>query len=52
MAQVEAQLIIRKRWFFWPVVLVMLALAKLGILKDHGRAGKWLGDHAMRVEVR
>jgi hypothetical protein len=42
----------RKRWFFWPAVLVMVSLGKLGILKNPDRAAKWLADHAMRIEVR
>lgn len=52
MAEVKAQVILTRRWFFWPAMLAMVALGKLGILKSPDRAGKWLADHAMRIEVR
>jgi len=42
---------IRKRWFFWPAVVVIVALGKVGILRDQERAGRWLADHAMVIEV-
>jgi hypothetical protein len=65
MAQLEAQIILRKRWFFWPAILTASLLGKLGLIRDklsaahHGgvitgqeRAAKWLADHAMVIEVR
>lgn len=52
MGQVQLRTVVRKRWFFWPAILIISALGKLGILKDPAKAGKWLADHAMRIEVR
>ena len=52
MAKVEAHIVVSKRWFFWPAILTIAALGKLGILKDQQKAGKWLADHAFRMEVR
>lgn len=47
----ELRITMLKRWFFCPAVFAMVMLEKLGILKDQGKAGKWLVDHAMRFEV-
>lgn len=52
MAQVKAQLIIRKRWFFYPAAIIMVVLGNLGIIRDQEKAGKWLADHALRGEIR
>lgn len=65
MAEVQAQVIIRKRWFFWPAIITVAVLGKMGLIRDKDspehfggritgqeRAGKWLADHAMRIEVR
>jgi hypothetical protein len=52
MAQVDAQIILRKCWFFWPAILTISALGKLGVLRDQQKAAQWLADNAMRIEVR
>lgn len=55
----------RKRWFFWPALICIVMLGRLGLIRDkvstahHGgietgqeRAARWLADHAIRIEVR
>lgn len=52
MAKVEAHIHIVKRWFFWPATVLLAGLWKIGIIKDLEKAGKWLANNAMRIEVR
>lgn len=65
MAHVQADIVVRRRWFFWPALVLIVALGKIGLIRDkvspahHGgietgqeRAGRWIADHAMRIEVR
>jgi hypothetical protein len=65
MAQVQAQIIVRKRWFFWPALIAAAILGKLGLIRGKAsaehfggiitgqeRVGRWIADHAMRIEVR
>lgn len=49
--RVNLTLTVRKRWFFWPAMLTIVALGKVGVLKDIDKAAKWLADNAMRLEV-
>lgn len=42
---------VTKRWFFWPAMLSIVALGRLGFIRSPERAAKWLADHAMRLEV-
>ena len=51
MAQLNLSIRVRKRWFFWPALVVIVMLGKAGILRDQHRAAKWLADHAMVIEV-
>lgn len=51
MAQVELQLKVTKRWFFGPALIVIVLLGRVGLLRDHHKAAKWLADRAMRIEV-
>lgn len=51
MTQIAQTLKVSKRWFFWPAAFAIVALGRLGILKDQQAAGKWLATHAMRIEV-
>lgn len=52
MANVTAEIVASKRWFFWPAVAAIVALDRLGLIRDRSRATGWLVDHAMRLEVR
>jgi hypothetical protein len=65
MARQSLTLHMQKRWFFWPAIVALAALGKLGLIRDkpseehHGgietgqeRAARWLADHAIRIEVR
>ena len=52
MAQIEVEIAVTRRWFFWPAMLIIVALGKCGFLHDQQRAAKWLADHAMCLEVR
>lgn len=51
MAQIDATLHVRKRWFFRPVLYVMMAAAAVRLPCDQRRAGQWLADHAIVIEV-
>lgn len=42
---------VTKRGFFWPALLVIVALGWMGIIRSPEKAAKWLADHAMRLEV-
>lgn len=48
----QVEVTIRKRWFYWPALLGMVALGKVGILKSPEAAAKWLADNALVIEVR
>lgn len=52
MARCNVTLHTRKRWFFWPALVAIVVLGKLGVLRSQDRAGRWLADHAMVIEVR
>lgn len=52
MADVQVTLVLRKRWFFWPALVTLVVLGKVGIIKDPEWAGRWLAENAMRIEVR
>jgi hypothetical protein len=40
-------LAIRKRWTFYPALLAVSLLGKLGIIKDVGPASKWIAKHCL-----
>lgn len=55
----------RKRWFFWPAMICIVVIGRLGLIRDkvsaahhdgietgQERAARWLPDHAIRIEVR
>jgi hypothetical protein len=65
MEQVNATVVLRRRWFFWPALLTLSLLGRLGLIRDKAdpprwngkitgqeRAAKWLAERAMRIEVR
>lgn len=65
MAEQNLVLHAQKRWFFWPAIICIVAIGRLGLIRDkvsaahHGgietgqeRAARWLADHAIRIEVR
>jgi hypothetical protein len=65
MAKTHLSLHVRKRWFFWPAMLILVAAGKLGLIRDKAsdahadgvetgpeRAARWLVDHAVVIEVR
>lgn len=62
---ITVQLSARKRWFFWPAIVCLVMLGRLGLIRDkfsaahqggvetgQERAARWLADHAIRIEVR
>lgn len=51
MARDHASLTETERWSYWPVMVTILMLAKLGILKDGSSGAQWLVDHALRIAV-
>jgi hypothetical protein len=51
MAQTGIHITASKRWFFWPALVLFMALGKLGILRDSQKAAKWLVKWAMRIEA-
>lgn len=63
MAKVKIAARIRKRWFFWPAVIILVTIGKLGLICDkvspahvggvetgRERVGRWLADYAMVIE--
>lgn len=55
---------VTKRWFFWPAVLVVFVIGRLGLIRARpsrdyvggvepaeSRAAKWIADWAMRIEI-
>jgi hypothetical protein len=61
----QVTLCLRKRWFFWPAAIILATMGRLGLIRgrasaDHRdgietgqeRVGRWLADHAIRIEVR
>lgn len=52
MAQIDAiTLHVRRRWFFRPALYVLMAAAAVRLPCDQRRAGRWLADHAIVIEV-
>jgi hypothetical protein len=52
MAEIQVRLYVSKRWYFWPALVLILILGRLRLIRDPNTAGKWLANHAMRIEVR
>lgn len=51
MALVTVPVRIRTRWFFRPALFALRAAAALRMPCDQKRAGEWLADHALIVEI-
>lgn len=51
MSKVVATIHLRKRWFFWPALVVACAMVKLNII-DEDRGAEWLAVHALVTELR
>lgn len=51
MAQVQLRIAVHKRWFFWPVFYGLVALAKIGLVRDFYRAADWLTTHGIVWEA-
>ncbi len=64
MAQVSVTLRAHKRWFFWPAVVAIVVLGKMGLIRDRlsaahvsgietgqERAARWLAEHAIIVDA-
>ncbi len=64
MPGVTLTLYVRKRWFFYPALAIIVVALKLGLIPDrrsdthwggieHGadRAARWLAEKAMHAEV-
>lgn len=50
-AKLALKLHIRKRWFFWPAMVTIVTLGRLGILRDMEAAGAWLARYAMVLKT-
>lgn len=49
MAQVQLRIAVRKRWFFWPAFIILVALNRIGLVPDLGKSGSWLAEHKWRI---
>jgi hypothetical protein len=51
MANLELQMIVGRRWFFWPCIVTTAVLAELGLFRDIDPVVAWLARHALSIKV-